>query len=154
MVLKAGVPCRSAWVGAPGRTLGVPTELHAESKVLLPCMKNLKTNMDPRNMALRDDLPFLSGQAILNLSMWVWFKTVHPKDMPPRNWCDSFAWSVRHPLADQARASMAQACATATARALLEMLGMLQGKTIRLGGWLTNYLITLLLFNIAMDDDP
>jgi hypothetical protein len=33
-------------------------------------------------------------------------------------------------------------------------LGMLQGKTIRLGGLLTNYLITLLLFNIAMDDDP
>ena len=74
--------------------------------------------------------------------------------MPPRNWCDSFAWSVRHPSADQARASMAQACATATVRALLEMLGMLQGKTIRLGGLLTNYLITLLLFNIAMDDDP
>ena len=36
MVLNAGVPCGSAWVGVPRRTLCVPTEFHAENKVFTP----------------------------------------------------------------------------------------------------------------------
>ena len=111
--------------------------------------------MDARNMALRDDFPFSQRPGHIESFYVGMIQNCPPQRYAPQKLVWFTCVERETPIGRSGEGINGSGVRKRNCESTaLEMLGMLQGKTIRLGGLLTNYLITLLLFNIAMDDDP